>query len=230
MSYILQNDALIKNEMSKLKSQVLLMLFTDFKTLNDGTKRRNCLACERILNLLSTLEKYTDGKLKIEEYSIEEQKELAEKYNVNRIPTIIFVNEKDEKPIRYIAEPAGSELVPFITSIQYFSGLSSFYKDTIKTNLKKVPKSSIKLFITQNCPYCPNVVPIVNLFASLSNGKVTSEIIDVDANPDMAEKYQISGVPHAIINEKDHIYGMFTLQDLLDKLTRGERDFGGMYA
>ena len=68
------------------------------------------------------------------------------------------------------------------------------------------------------------------MFSIVSKGKVSVEIIDVDANPDIAMKYQVQGVPHTIINDKDHIYGMFTPQELLEKLTKGKRDLGGMYS
>ena len=44
------------------------------------------------------------------------------------------------------------------------------------------------------------------------------------------QQYQVQGVPHTVVNEKEHIYGMFSPQDFLDKLTKGQRDFGGMYA
>jgi len=47
----------------------------------------------------------------------------------------------------------------------------------------------------------------------------------------MGKKYQVQGVPMTVINEKDVIHGMFTPQDLLDKLVGSKgRDFGGMYA
>ncbi len=230
MSYIVQNEKLIKNEMTKLKDKVSLKLFTDFKTDVDGTKMRNCMACGSTFNLLNTLKEYSSGKLEVEEYSIEEDPDIAEKYRVVRIPTILFLDEEDREVIRYTAEPSGAELVPFIKSIQDFSGAVSFYKDTIMTNLKKIGTSEIKLFITHTCPYCPTVVPIANLFATLSNGKIKVDIIDINANQDLAMKYQIQGVPHTMINEKEHIYGMFSPQELLDKLTKGKRDFDGMYA
>ena len=73
-------------------------------------------------------------------------------------------------------------------------------------------------------------MPITNIFATLSDGKIKVDIIDINANQDIAMKYQIQGVPHTMINEKEHIYGMFSPQDLLDKLTKGKRDFDGMYA
>ncbi|MFX0034637.1 MAG: thioredoxin family protein [Candidatus Hermodarchaeota archaeon] len=220
----------IKREMGKLKDKVILKLFTDFKIQEDGKKVRKCMACEGAYELLKTLEDLSDGKLKIEEISTEENEEEAKKYNVTRIPAILFVDENDKEIIRYSAYPTGSEFVPFLNSIQYFSGVRPYYADQIITHLKKIDNSKMKIFITPTCPYCPATVPVLTLFAIISKGKVSAEVIDVDLNPDIAMKYQVQGVPHTVINEKDHIYGMFTPQDLLDKLTKGQRDFGGMYA
>ena len=220
----------VKNELSKLKEKVVLKLFTDFKTQDDGTKKRICMACEGTHNLLKTLSDLSGGKLEFEEVSTEEDVEETERYNVQRIPAILFVDEKGKEIIRYSANPSGSEFVPFLNSIQYFSGVRPYYTDQIQTNLEKIPKSNMKIFITPTCPYCPQTVPVLTLFAIVSEGKVSAEVIDVDLNPDIAMRYQVQGVPHTVINEKENIYGMFTPQDLLDKLTKGQRDFDGMYA
>ncbi|MFX0000310.1 MAG: thioredoxin family protein [Candidatus Hodarchaeota archaeon] len=220
----------IKREMAKLKDKVVLKLFTDFITKEDGKKIRKCMACEGTYELLKTLEGLSDGKLEIDEISTEENEEEAKKFNVTKIPAILFVDENDKEIIRYLAHPTGSEFVPFLNSIQYFSGVRPYYADQIITHLKKISKSNMKIFITPTCPYCPATVPVLTLFAIVSKGKISAEIIDVNLNPDIGMEYQVQGVPHTVINEKDHIYGMFTPQDLLDKLTKGERDFGGMYA
>ena len=220
----------IKNELSKIKNKVVLKIFTDYKTLEDGTKKRTCMACEGTHNLLKTLSELSNGKLFYDELSIEENQEETERYKVERIPAILFVNENGKEIIRYSANPSGSEFVPFLNSIQYFSGVRPYYTDQIQTHLKKIAKSNMKIFITPTCPYCPATVPVVTLFAIVSKGKITAEVIDVNLNPDIAMKYQVQGVPHTIVNEKEHIYGMFSPQDLLDKLTKGQRDFGGMYA
>jgi glutaredoxin-like protein len=220
----------VKREMSKLKSTVVLKLFTDFKTQDDGSKLRKCMSCEGTHELLKSLVELSNGKLKIEEYSIEENIDETKKFSVTRIPAILFVNEEGKEIIRYSAHPTGSEFVPFLNSIQYFSGVRPFYADQILSHLKKINKSTMKIFITPTCPYCPATVPVLTLFAIVSKGKITAEVIDVNLNPDIAMKYQVQGVPHTVINDKEHIYGMFSPQDLLDKLTKGERDFGGMYA
>ncbi|MFX1268520.1 MAG: thioredoxin family protein [Promethearchaeota archaeon] len=220
----------ITREMSKLKNKVILKLFTDFKTQENNTKLRNCMGCEGTYDLLNKLAEFSDGKLVIEEYSIEENKDEAKKYDVKRIPAILFVDENDNEVIRYSAHPIGAEFVPFLNSIQYFSGVRPYYADQILTHLKKIDKSKMKIFISETCPYCPATVPVLTLFAIVSKGKISAEIIDVNLNPDLAMKYQVQGVPHTVVNETENIYGMFTPQDLLDKLTKGQRDFGGMYA
>ncbi|MFW9881105.1 MAG: hypothetical protein ACFFG0_49210, partial [Candidatus Thorarchaeota archaeon] len=92
----------IKREMSKLKNKVILKLFTDFKTQEDGTKLRRCMACEGTYELLKTLEHLSDGKLGIEEISTEENEEVARKFKVNKIPAILFVDENDKEIIRYL--------------------------------------------------------------------------------------------------------------------------------
>jgi len=221
----------IKREMSKLKNMVVLKLFTDFKTQKDGSKLRKCMACEGTYELLKTLVEFSNGKLKVEEISTEENEEETEKYKVSRIPAILFVDENDKEIIRYLAHPTGSEFVPFLNSIQYFSGVRPYYADQIITHLKKIKMANMKIFITPTCPYCPMTVPVLTLFSIVSKGKVSSEVIDVNLNPDMGKKYQVQGVPMTVINEKDIIHGMFTPQDLLDKLVGSKgRDFGGMYA
>ncbi|MFX1275358.1 MAG: thioredoxin family protein [Promethearchaeota archaeon] len=220
----------IKRGMEKLKDDITIKLFTDYKNGEDGNKLRKCMACEGIFNLLQTLSELSNNKLKIEEISTEENQDIAEKYNVVRIPTILFMDKNEKEVIRYTANPTGPELAPFIETLQYFSGVNSYYRDVIASSLKKIEKSIIKLFITLTCPYCPGIVPLLNLVALLSKGKIKVEIIDINMNPDIALKYNVQGVPHTLINEKDQISGMVTLQDILEKLTKGKRDFDGMYS
>ncbi len=229
MFYVKEHEDILRNEMVKLKNEIRLKVFTDVKVAN-GKKVRRCMACDGTLSLLDQLSEFSEGKLKIEEHSIYEEEDIAKKYNVERIPTILFLNEDDKEIIRYSGNPLGAETPPFIQNLIQFSGVRSYYDDVILENLKKVSKANIKLFYTLTCPYCPAVVPLLGLMAMKSKGKVKVDFIDIDVNQDLAVKYQVSGVPHAMINEKNHIYGQFTIQDLIDKMTQGKRDFGGMYA
>ncbi|TFF86077.1 MAG: hypothetical protein EU517_00935 [Promethearchaeota archaeon] len=189
------------------------------------------MTCESTINLLNVLETHSKGKLTVEEISTVENENLAENYRIDKIPTILFLDSEDKELIRYVAEPKGGLLGPFLKTLQIYSGNHTYYRDAIQGNLKNIDTSNVKVFITQTCPYCPQILPTVTEFALESKGKIRTKIIDVTANPDVAMKYQIQGVPHTLVNEKEHIYGMFSPQDLLEKLTKGQRrDLGGMYA
>jgi glutaredoxin-like protein len=225
-----REEKIINNEMSKLKNAITLRVVTDYKTSDEGKKTRQCLSCNSIMSILNELANASQGKLKIKELSTHEDQEFIDKFDVKRIPTIIFLDDNGKEMIRYTAVPDGNQLVGFIKTLQFYSGVSPFYKDQIKTNMANIEKSEITMFVTHTCPYCPQVIPIANLFALVSDGKIKVEVIDINSNQDIAQKYNISSVPNTMINKKDNLYGLFTPQDLLDKLTKGERDFGGMYA
>ncbi len=224
------NENIIRSEMGKLKNKVKLLIFTDIKANLDGIKTRKSYSCESLMNLINKLRDYSEDKLTYKEISIEENKEVVEKFNVSKVPTIIFVDEQERDVIRYAGEPTGNEFVPFLRSLQIFSGVNSYYKDSIQENLKKIPGGTIKVFESDTCQYCPQIIPLVNEFATLSKGKIKSIIIDVNANPDLAQRYNVMGIPHTVINDKDSIIGLVNYQDLLEKLTKGIRqDLGGMY-
>jgi glutaredoxin-like protein len=229
MFYVKQHENILRNEMVKLKNEIKLTIFTDVKTVEDGKKVRRCMSCDGTMSLLDQLSEFSNGKLTIEEFSIYDNEDIAKRYNVERIPTILFLDKEDKEVIRYSGNPLGSETPPFIQNLINFSGTRSYYDDVIISNLSKIPKAEIKLFLTLTCPYCPTMVPILGLFAMRSRGKIKVDFVDIDVNQDLATKYQVSGVPHTMINEKDHIYGAASLQDVLEKLTGGKRDMGGMY-
>jgi thioredoxin reductase (NADPH) len=230
MSFTERQENLIERELSKLKSKIELSVFTDYKIDDGGKRERSCMSCNRLMNSLTYFEDISNGSLIINELSTVEDENLANKYNIKRIPTILFLDDEGREVIRYTSTPEGNQLVPFLKTLQYFSGLSPFYKDQIITNLKNIKKSHIKVFVTHTCNYCPQIIPTVNLFAIVSKGKIEVELIDINANPDVAQQYNIQSVPNTIINEEERLSGMFTAQDLLETLTKGQRDLGGMYA
>lgn len=230
MSFTERQENLIERELSKLINKIELSVFTDFKRKEDGEKHRSCMSCNSLMNSLTYFESISDGKLTVKELSTVEDENLADKFNIKRIPTILFLDDGDEEIIRYTSTPDGNQLVPFLKTLQYYSGVSPFYKDQIITNLKNIKNSKIKVFVTHTCNYCPQIIPTVNLFAIVSNGKIKVDLIDINANPDVAQKYNIQSVPNTIINERERLSGMFTAQDLLETLTKGLRDLGGMYA
>ncbi|MBD3254046.1 MAG: hypothetical protein GF383_03095 [Candidatus Lokiarchaeota archaeon] len=211
----------IKNEMAKLTKNVKIWIFTSLRTNPDGSKVRECQECNEFMNLLTIYESHSNGKLTIEEHSIYDNPEFAKRYDVERVPTILFIDNDGKEYIRYLAAPRGPEVQPFVQAIFAFAGAPNYYEATIKSNLNRIKPSTLKIMITNQCPYCPQVVNTANLFSIASEGKIRTVVVDIMANPDIGQYYNASGVPYTIINEQPAISGMVGANEILRKLIGG---------
>ncbi|MFO8017882.1 MAG: thioredoxin family protein [Promethearchaeia archaeon] len=229
MAFLEQQEDFIIKEMEKLDVRVYVDVYTDYKINDLGERTRTCSSCESAVQMLQKMSDHSHDKLILNEISIEKDEKVAEKNDIDKIPTIVLKNDEKKEVLRYIANPRGNQFPPFVKIIHFLSGVRSYYEDTVKESLQDIPKSTIEQFVTHTCPKCPQVVPITAVISILSEGNVHLKIIDVDDNPDIAMDYTIMEVPHTIINGEKQISGMFNIQDLLEKLTEGNRDLGGMY-
>ena len=215
---------IIKREMAKLTKPVKLKVFTSQRTEADGSKIKAYMDCGQFMSLLRIYEESSNGMLTIDELSIDNNPEFAKRYDIQRVPTILFVNDDGRELIRYLAAPRGGEIQPFIQTLFTFAGAPNYYEATIKQNLDRIEPSTIKVMITETCPYCPSVVSTVNQFALASEGKIRTVIIDIGANPDIGQYYDAAGVPYTVIqNSKTSktLVGMVGANDLLRALIGG---------
>jgi len=130
----------------------------------------------------------------------------------------MFINDNGKEIIRYLANPIGQEIQPFVKAIFAIGGSPNYYENILKQYLDRISPSTIKVMITMQCPYCPNLVEAANLFAIASEGKIRSVIVDIMGNPDIGQYYNASGVPYTIINERPAIQGMIPAHELLREL------------
>ncbi|MFX1591013.1 MAG: thioredoxin family protein [Promethearchaeota archaeon] len=204
-SYIFKK--IIRDEMRKLDKPVKLHVFID--------KSQNY---EYSMSLLRTYEEHSNGFLTIVELPIKKHPNLVKKYNIERVPTLMFIDNNENDLIRYLAVPQGSEIKPFIQSLQIFAGATNYYEQAIHKNLNNISPSTIKVMITNSCAYCPQMVSIVSQFALASGGKIRAVIIDLIENPDIGELYDTSSVPFTIINDKEGLIGCYGPDEFLEEL------------
>jgi len=209
---------IIKTEMAKLNRPVKLKVFTCKEKQPSGSQIRECMDCGQFMALLRVYEENSNGMLTIEELCIDDNPELTKQYDISRVPTILFIDDQGREIIRYLASPKGGEIQPFIQAIFAFAGAPNYYEKTIQQNLNRIKPSTIKVMITETCPYCPQVATIVNNFAIASKGKIRSVIIDIAANPDIGQYYDAAGVPYTIINDQKTIVGMVGAPEILKAL------------
>ena len=208
-SYIIKK--MIKQELGKLKQSITLKVFIN---------KTNLLKTKETLSILKMYEENSEGKLKFEIITSNKNKFSAEKYQIDRTPTIIITDTKGNDCIRYFAAPQGSEVKPFIQTLQILSGNKNYFEETLKRYLNDIKDSIIKVMVTKSCAYCPELVNMVSQFALGSSGKVKAEIIDILENPDVGNNYNIETVPYIVINNNEPLIGLINPNELLDRLLK----------
>ena len=211
----------IKREMAKLKKPVKLKVFTSQRIEPDGRKIQACMDCGQFMTLLRIYEENSNGMLTIEELSIDDNPEFSKRYDIQRVPTVLFIDDNGREIIRYLAAPQGQEIQPFIQALFAFAGAPNYYEATIKNNLGRIEPSTIKVMITNTCPYCPQMVSVANLFAIAGGGTIRSVIVDISTNLDIGQYYDAAGVPYTIVNDQKAISGLVGPEVVLRALIGG---------
>ncbi|MFX1518748.1 MAG: thioredoxin family protein [Promethearchaeota archaeon] len=157
-------------------------------------------------------------KLNVEVISLDEHPEMAEKYDITGVPTILIGEH-----IRYVGLPVGLERRVFTNTLK----LVTQGKTATRLSEEQINKltgikntATIKVITTSSCPYCPKVVFMSNQLAVASDGKVISEIVNSTELPELAAKYRVTAVPTTVINEKVRFQGVPQLDAFIEELTR----------
>jgi len=109
----------------------------------------------------------------------------------------------DKVNIRWLGAPIGEEGRTFIEALIMMGyGQSNVSRESLKILKRINSPRNIKVFVSGSCPYCPQQA--VNGFkAAFERPDIISlEIIDIQANPELAEKYAAQSVPQTYANEQ----------------------------
>ncbi|MBN2152666.1 MAG: thioredoxin family protein [Candidatus Lokiarchaeota archaeon] len=195
----------------RMREPVKLKAFT---TLT-GAGYRQCPACENTVSLLEELARATD-KVQFEEISILEDKESAERWRVTRAPTIIITGHG----IRYTGAPIGMETAPFVYTLVMASTGRTIFSGMLGNKLDGVRKARLELIVTPTCPYCAQAALIENSLVMESGGRLAIDVVESYENPDVARKYNVTGVPVTVFdgNPANQIVGVPTLASILSRI------------
>ncbi len=196
----------------RLREPVTLKVFT---TLS-ASGYRQCPACENTIDVVKQLQGKS-SKIRYDEISIIENPGSARHYQVTRAPTIIVAGHG----IRYTGAPMGMELAPFVHTLVMASTGITILGNFMEKAIDRVRKARLELIVTPTCPYCSQAALIENSLVMESKGKLTIDIVESYENPDIARKYQVTGVPVTIIDgdPATKITGVPTLAMLLQRVT-----------
>jgi thioredoxin reductase (NADPH) len=184
----------IRKTFEKMPHDIELLLFTQ-----KGKEDVFATACRQVIRAFREL---TD-RIHLREYDLSH--ELAATHHVADGPTLLIAPNRYD--IRWYGAPVGEEAKTFLETMLLVGMGQSGVSDASAAVLKKLDgPRAVKVFVSGSCPYCPQQA--VNAIKAVIErpDRVSLEIIDIQARPDLAEAYAAHSVPQAFAN--DMLIGM----------------------
>jgi glutaredoxin-like protein len=194
-----KKELLKKDFQEKMVDPVKIVMFT---------QEVECKFCAETRKLAQEIATVSD-KITVEVYDFMADGEKAKQFGIDKIPAMAIIGKKDYG-VRIYGIPYGYELQTFIEAIINVSKGTTDLSEKTKAVLKDVISPvHIQVFTTLTCPHCPAAAAIAHKLA-IECDNIKADVIDGSEFPDLAQKYNVIGVPKIVINEKIEFMGAFS--------------------
>lgn len=200
----------IKEILKMMQNPIKVILFT----------APDCETCESTLQLLKEVSVLNE-KISFEEKSLFEDETEAKMYDVVHAPTFVILDQNNNfKNFRFNGIPAGHEINSLITALIDSSSSNPLFDEKILERLSKINKDiHIKVFVTLSCPHCPGAVS--NAFRlAMTNSNIKADAYEAQTFYELSMKYNVSGVPKIIINDKYEFLGNQPIEAFLNAIEK----------
>lgn len=208
MAFLTEKDQqFVINLFENMQDKVQLIMFT---------QELECQYCRETRQILEEVASLSE-KIDLTVYNFQDDKDIAEKYNIDKIPATIIEGEKDYG-IRYYGIPSGYEFSSLLEDIVDVSKNESGFSAETKEMLSKVDKPlHLQVFVTPTCPYCPKAVRMAHK-AAIENDHITADMVEATEFPHLAMRYDVKGVPRTLVGENVAIEGAVSESELVEKI------------
>ncbi len=201
----------LKTVLDQMKNEVTIVFFSqeiECQTCRDG---------KRFVNEIASI----SDKILVEHYSLVTDKDKSDLYGIDKVPAIVLLDkDKNNTRMRFYGIPGGYEINSFLGSILAASGKEEAIPKPIKARIDKIGKPvHIQVFVSLGCPHCPNAVMAGHLLA-LENENVTADMVETSTFNHLAIRYNVSGVPKVVINDKYEFIGAQPITAYLDAIEK----------
>jgi len=161
-------------------------------------------ACRQIVRAFREL----TPKITLKEFGLDH--ELAVKWGIESVPTLVI--DPDHYHIRWLGAPLGEEGRSFLEAMLLMGmGKSGLSAQSQKVLQQIEQPRKIMVFVSPTCPYCPQQVVNALRVAIARPDIISLEIVDIQAQPELADQYNANSVPQAFAN--DILIGMGAQQE-----------------
>ncbi|MBN1247183.1 MAG: thioredoxin family protein [Anaerolineae bacterium] len=208
----LLNEEILKNVtemLGEIPNDVKLAVFTDDK---------NCEYCREIVQLVNEVAA-TSNRVSVEQYEIHKDADQASALNIKRAPVIAILGQKDYG-LRFYGIPSGYEFSTLLHSIQAASAGTTELDSQARSYLAGLNKPvNFQVFVTPTCPYCPRAA-VLAMQMAVESDLVNADVVESAEFPDLANKYNVMGVPLNVINDTERIEGAAPPHMVIDAIKR----------
>jgi len=202
------SEATKKKFDAELSGKVTLLHFTQEPrrlVLPDSLKGQDCLFCRETKKLLEEVAALSD-KIELRVMDFIADKERAADYNIDKIPALAVLNEKD-LGIRFYGIPSGYEYASLVECIVDVSKGTSSLSDKTKETLRMIDRDiHLQVFVTPTCPYCSISVRLAHQFA-MESPFIRADMVEATEFPHLANRFNVMGVPRTVINDAAFVEG-----------------------
>jgi glutaredoxin-like protein len=184
--------------------------------------------CEYCIDTRQLLEEVVaiDEKLSLSIYDLQENTDMAGKFNVDKTPAIVIAARDGDQitnfGIQYSGIPSGHEFSTLINDIVLVSGRDSGLSADAREFLKNLDKPlHLQVFVTPTCPHCPRAVLLAHQMAMENPAMIRAEGIEATEFPELANQFNVRGVPQTVINAGlGTVVGAMPEKNLLTEIRR----------
>lgn len=186
----------VKKRLAELAAEVKIIYFKEALL---------CQTCGPAEDFYKELVSLSD-KVKLEVYNRVTDTEKAAAYGITLSPAAVIEGPRGAR-VRFYGIPAGYEFVSLLEALKNSAAPGTDLQPETMQALAGVAKPvNIKVFVTPTCPYCPSAVVLAHKFA-LQSPQITAEMVEASEFQELAAKYEVSGVPQVVLNEKASLVG-----------------------
>jgi hypothetical protein len=135
-------------------------------------------------------------------------------------PFLAFSADHRQPRHFYQSLPSGKEWLPFYRLLRTLAtGEVLLSTKAVASTRNWIEQATIRILITADCPFCAQVVTLVNQLAAASP-LLNTWIIDVERFPEWLLKYPVKSVPAIILDDAIIKVGLITEEELADLLEK----------
>ena len=178
---------------------------------------------KRVIDELVSL----NDHLSVEEVNLVLDRDRAAHYEIEHIPAIVLLRDQEDTRMRFLGAPAGYEFMSLIEAVVLAGTEDSGLSTTARTLVTQYVTSplDIRVFVTPTCPHCPRAVTLAHRLA-VENPLVRASCVEATEFMDLAQRFNVTGVPKTVVNESIEILGALP-EDQFVRLVVGAPDQDG---